>query len=240
MNKNLKLDFHLHTIDDPEDSHVYHTAQELIDKAAILNYSVLSITLHNRQLWQQPIIDYALSKGILLIPGVEREIEGSHVLLINFKNAEVMAIKTFADLAKYKSTENLVIAAHPYYPNSICLQDDVLKYWDLFDALECSGFFHKLWNPNRKTITLAEQKGKPLVGNSDTHTLEQFGTIWTEVEAEQTAASVIAAIKAGKAKVKSRPLRTRELFIIGCKVVLYGYCNWIDYKRSRGLQLNPA
>ena len=231
--KVLKLDFHLHTIDDPEDQHIRHTPQELIDKAALLGYDVLAITLHNKQLWENSILAYAKSKGILLLPGVEREIEGSHVLLINFKAEEVIAIKSFADLARFKNENNLVIAAHPYYPNSVCLQDDLLKHWNLFDAVECSGFFHKLWNPNHKTLTIANERGKPIIGNSDTHTLEQFGTIWTEVVAEPNAEAIVQALKTGKGIVKSRPLKSFEMLKIGVKVIGYGYCKWINYKRSR-------
>ena len=45
----LKFDFHMHTLDDPYDHHVYHTVFELLDKAASLAYGALAITLHTRQ-----------------------------------------------------------------------------------------------------------------------------------------------------------------------------------------------
>jgi hypothetical protein len=77
------------------------------------------------------------------------------------------------------------------------------------------------------------------VGNSDTHTLEQFGTTWSEVDCEQDAASVIRAVKEGRAVVRSRALRAAEMGVIAYKVIARGYMKWIDYKRIRGYRPVP-
>ena len=45
----LKADLHIHTGDDPVDRIPYSTL-ELIDRAAVLGYDVLAITLHDLQL----------------------------------------------------------------------------------------------------------------------------------------------------------------------------------------------
>src|SRR6185436_2560983 len=103
-----------------------------------------------------------------------------HVLLINFPKSLSESIRTFADLvrARAQTPEALIIAAHPFYPNGTCLKDKLLKHGRLFDAVEVSGFYHRRWNPNRQAEAAALRLGLPLVGNSDTHTLEQFGTTW--------------------------------------------------------------
>jgi predicted metal-dependent phosphoesterase TrpH len=242
----VKFDFHLHTLDDPYDQHVYHTVYELIDKAAHQNYGALAITLHTRQFQSEAALAYALERGIILIPGVEQNIEGVHVLLLNFPKELSEKIATFEDLAnarifleKSGAPENLVVAPHPFFPSSVSLQS---KFWEnsvLFDAVEVSGFFHRLWNPNRKAILAAEKLGLPLIGNSDTHTLEQFGKTWTEVHCEKDAISIIRAVKAGKAMVRGRSLAVNEMGIIGWKVIAQGYMRWINYKEKRGYQFIP-
>lgn len=230
----LRCDFHLHTLDDPHDHHVYHTAFELLDKAAALGYDVLAITLHNRQLESRSISEYAAAKGILLLSGIERDIEGCHVLLIHYPKAIAESLHTFEDLRKAKRPEGLVIAAHPFFPGDVSVGENLIRHRDLFDAVEVSGFYHRAWDPNRKGRTAAAALGLPLVGNSDTHTLEQFGTTWSEVECERTPESLVAAIKSGRVRVCGRALGTGEMGLIGYKVVVRGYMKWIDYKRSRG------
>lgn len=232
----LKFDFHLHTLDDPHDHHVFHTAFELLDKAAALGYGVLAITLHNRQFESEAVRAYASERGILLLPGIERDIEGCHVLLINYPKAVSESLQTFADLRKAKRPEGLVIAAHPFFPGGVSVGDNLLRHRDLFDAVEVSGFYHRLWDPNHKGREAARSLGLPLVGNSDTHTLEQFGTTWSEVDCEADPARIIQAIKQGKAAVKGRALATHEMGLIAYKVIGRGYMKWINYKRSRGHQ----
>ncbi len=242
----LKFDFHMHTLDDPFDHHVYHTVFELLDKAAALEYDALAITLHTRQFYSLEAEKYARDRGILLIPGVEQDIEGCHVLLINFPKEASEGIRTFADLSRVKTQltqssarEILVIAPHPFFPSGVALKDKFWAHKDLFDAVEVSGFFHRYWNPNLKAMEAADRLGLPLVGNSDTHTLQQFGKTWSEVACAKDTVSILKAIKAGHAKVKGRSLAALELCQIGWKVIAMGYMKWIDYKRTRGWHPAP-
>ena len=126
-----------------------------------------------------------------------------------------------------------ILAAHPFYPNAVCLKEKLFDHADVFDAVELSGFYHRLWNPNDKAREAALKLGLPLVGDSDTHTLEQFGTLWTEVECEQSCEGILKALKLGKGYVRGRSLRLLEMSVITYKVVGRGYMPWIDYKKQR-------
>ena len=236
----LKFDFHMHTLDDPYDHHVYHTVYELLDKAASLSFGALSITLHTRQFESEAATRYARERGILLIPGVEQNIEGCHVLLINFPKTAAEQVASFADLKRLKAEvareggrETLVIAPHPFFPSGVALQENFWRHGELFDAVEVSGFYHAKWNPNRKAIAAAEKLGLPLVGNSDTHTLEQFGKTWTETDCPQDIECILRAIKQGRINVKGRALDAGEMGRIGWNVIAKGYMKWINYKRTR-------
>ena len=85
---------------------------ELIDKAASFGYEVIAITNHDTVTFSKALADYALNKGVLLIPGIERKIKGKHVLIYDITQEEADSIKDFSDLRKIKK---LKIAAHPYF-----------------------------------------------------------------------------------------------------------------------------
>jgi predicted metal-dependent phosphoesterase TrpH len=239
----VRCDFHTHTINDPRDKHVWHTAEELIDKAHSQGVGALAITLHGRQFFPRHLEEYAAEKGILLIPGVEQDIENCHVLLLNFERDAANETRHFHEIASLRSPENYVIAAHPFFPGSICLGDKVMAHTEVFDALEVTGFYHPWWNPNLKALEVAHSLQKTVVGNSDTHTLQQFGSTYSLVHVDAAAYShadpkqrrnaLITAMKQGRVEVHTRPLHAHEMGSIGFKVVGRGYMPWVDYKKSR-------
>src|SRR5258708_1215017 len=115
----LKVELHTHTSDDPIDR-IPHTVTDLIDRPAALGYQALAGTLHDRQLDIQRFAAYGSERGIVLIPGIERTIQGRHVLLLNFKSGAA-DVRTFEDLARLKRCESgLVVAPHPFFPSSTC------------------------------------------------------------------------------------------------------------------------
>ena len=113
----LKVELHTHTADDPLDR-IPYTSHELIDRAHALGYDALAITLHDRQLDIRPLVPYAADRGIVLIPGIERTVEGRHVLLLNFRAARRTSGR-FADLRRLKQRgPGLIVAPHPFFPSS--------------------------------------------------------------------------------------------------------------------------
>lgn len=205
----LKVELHAHTSDDPVDR-IPHSTTDLIDRAAALGYHALAITLHERQLDLDRYEAYAAGRGIVLIPGIERTIEGRHVLLINFSRASE-AVSTFRGLAHLKVREaGLVVAPHPFFPALSCLGRDLERHADLFDAVERNAMFLRGIDFNARAETWAARHGKPLVGNGDVHRLSQLGTTWTLVDAPPDRRAICEAIRAGRVRVESRPLTWME------------------------------
>lgn len=201
----LKVELHSHTADDPVDAIPYSTFQ-LIDRAAELQYDALAITLHDRQLDVQPFASYAADRGVTLIPGIERTIEGRHVLLLNF-SAATERVHSFEDLARLKSRESgLVIAPHPFYPVGLSLREKLRQHGHLFDAVEHNAMFTRALNFNRPAARWARAHGKPMVGNCDVHRLRQLGTTYSLVDADPTPDAIFEAIRAGRVRVEARPL----------------------------------
>jgi predicted metal-dependent phosphoesterase TrpH len=202
----LKVDLHTHTADDPEDR-IPHSTKELIDQAAALGYDALAITLHNRQLDVAPHEEYARSRGIILIPGIERTIEGRHVLLLNF-SPRCEDVASFEELARLRAQEpGLVVAPHAFFPPPAhALGRRLDRYAHLFDAVEYNAMYTSSLNFNEEAARWAQRHGKPLVGNGDIHRLDQLGTTYSLVDAPPDAHAICAAIAAGRVELVTRPL----------------------------------
>jgi len=201
----LKVELHAHTADDPVDDIPYSTHQ-LIDRAAQLGFHALAITLHDRQLDVRPFASHAEERGITLIPGIERTVEGRHVLLLNFSCA-TEAVRSFDDLARLKSRERgLVVAPHPFYPIPTSLRGLMHRHADLFDAVEYNAMFTSLVNFNWLAQRWARTYVRPMVGNGDVHRLRQLGSTYSLVDAEPNADAICAAIRDCRVEVCAQPL----------------------------------
>jgi predicted metal-dependent phosphoesterase TrpH len=217
----LKIELHAHTSDDPVDDVPYSTCQ-LIDRAAELGYHALAVTLHDRQLDLRARASYAADRGITLIPGIERTIEGRHVLLLNFSPA-TESVNTFDDLARLKSREDgLIVAPHPFFPIGASLRDMMDTYARLFDAVECNAMFTTAVNFNRRALRWARRHGKPVVGNGDVHRLRQLGSTYSLVDSEPTADAICAAIKKGRVELRQTPLSVLSAATIASQLLASG------------------
>jgi predicted metal-dependent phosphoesterase TrpH len=200
----LKVELHAHTADDPQDRIAYSTT-DLIDRAAALGYDALAVTLHDRQLDLEPFRAHAEQRGIILIPGIERTIEGKHVLLLNFQSG-AESVRTFDDLAALKRREHgLVVAPHPFFPGSSPLRGQLTRHAHLFDAVEYNAMFTRAVNFNRIGEWWAREHGKPMVGNGDVHLLEQLGSTYSLVDAERCPDAICDAVARGHVKVVATP-----------------------------------
>ncbi len=228
----LKVELHTHTNADPIDR-IPHSTHELIDRAAELGYDALAITLHEHQLDLTPFATYARDPGITLIPGIERSIQGRHVLLLNF-DSRSERVNTFEDLARLRRTQpGLVVAPHPYYPSPTCLLRYLDRYPELFDAVEYNAMFTSSMNFNVYARRWASRYAKPLVGNCDVHLLRQLGTTYSLVEAERHPDAICLAIAAGRVRVESRALSWAEATSIFTEMALANVpALWRHFKSS--------
>ncbi|MFH1377117.1 MAG: PHP domain-containing protein [Candidatus Woesearchaeota archaeon] len=211
----LRCDLHLHTKEDKIDSKwIEYNAKELIDKAAELNFDVLSFTCHNQVFYSDEIVEYAKSKNILLIPGTELTLEGKHVLV--YGNFDINEIRNLSDLRKLKDKDDcLVVAAHPYFKDKSCLGNKLIENIDLFDAIEYCHFYNHLFNWNKKAVNVAKKYGKSLIGNSDCHIMPlQFNKTYSMIDSEKDMKSIFRSIKENKIIVVSEPLPLRNLIEI--------------------------
>jgi predicted metal-dependent phosphoesterase TrpH len=217
----LKIDLHIHSKEDLDDN-INYSAKQLINKAKILNFNAISFTFHNNLFFNKELIKYAKLKNILLIPGVEIEIENKHVLIYNISIKEFKNLKkSCSSFEKFSITLNeikkknkdvFVVAPHPYFILPYCVGNLLEKHNNIFDAVEFSWFFTKIFNLNKKGIKIAKKYNLPIIANSDCHLLDRFGKNYSLIDCQNcNVKSIFKAIKQNKIKIVSNPERTTTL-----------------------------
>src|SRR5438045_7740108 len=93
----IKVDLHIHTLDDPKDALDY-SAHELLERARSLGFRVLAITLHDAVFDRAEVFADAARMGILLIPAAEVRLEGADVILLNVSASEIETLRRLDDL----------------------------------------------------------------------------------------------------------------------------------------------
>src|SRR5882762_9914866 len=113
----IKLDLHLHTLDDPKDK-IDYSAHQLLERARALGFHVLAITLHDAVFDRAEVFADAKAMGIILIPAAEVRLEGADVVVLNVTSDEIARLRNFDDLRKLRAERGdslFTFAPHPFY-----------------------------------------------------------------------------------------------------------------------------
>src|SRR3954469_4080787 len=179
----IKLDLHIHTLDDPKDI-IDYSAHQLLERAAERGFGVLAITLHDAVFDRPEVFAEAAAMGILLIPAAEMRIEGADIILLNVTAAEATQLKTFDDVRALRAIRGpsiFTIAPHPFYVLGGSIGSRLLAEIDCFDSIEYCHFHIGPLNPNWRARRVAQKYGKPLIATSDAHRLHAFGRHYTSI-----------------------------------------------------------
>src|SRR5437660_12190923 len=197
----IKIDLHIHTLDDPKDA-VAYSAHQLLERARSLGFRVLAITLHDAVFDREEVYRDAAAMGILLIPAAEMRLCGADVIVLNVSPEEVAKLKNFDDLRKLRAQRGssiFTIAPHPFYLFGGSIGSRLLAEIDCFDAIEFCHFHIGVFNPNRRAKRVAARFGKPLIATSDAHRLHAFGRHYTSMRMPPSLTSehLFAALRMG-------------------------------------------
>lgn len=203
----IKVDLHIHTVDDPKDV-IDYSAHQLLERAKQLGFGVLAITLHDAVFDRAEVFRDAAEMGILLIPAAEVRLEGADVIVLNVTPAEIAGLANFEDLRELRSKRGpsvFTIAPHPFFVLGSSIGKRLLKEIDCFDAIELCHFHKGLFDLNRRAIKVASHHNKPLIATSDAHQLHAFGRHYTTIPRpnELTIPNVFAALRDGPRRAVS-------------------------------------
>jgi predicted metal-dependent phosphoesterase TrpH len=211
----IKVDLHIHTLDDPKDA-IDYSAHQLLERARGLGFRVLAITLHDAVFDRADVFADAASMGILIIPAAEVRLEGADVILLNVTASEIESLRSLNDLKalRIRRGESLfTIAPHPFYVLGGSLGEKLVEEIDCFDAIELCHFWTRLLNPNRRAMQIAARFKKPLIATSDAHQLHAFGSNYTSIPrpVALTIENVFAALRNGPLRLTSPPCNFTDL-----------------------------
>jgi predicted metal-dependent phosphoesterase TrpH len=203
----IKIDLHIHTLDDPKDA-VDFSAHQLLERARSFGFRVLAITLHDAVFDRKEVFADAASMGILLIPAAEVRLLGADVIVLNVTAEEIAQLKNFDDLRRLRARrENSIftVAPHPFYVFGGSIGPRMFAEIDCFDAIEYCHFHIGPFNPNRRAQRVANRFYKPMIATSDAHRLHAFGRHYTSMPMPPalTVENVFAGLRSGPLRLTS-------------------------------------
>jgi len=203
----IKIDLHIHTLDDPKDA-VDYSAHQLLERAQALGFRVLAITLHDAVFDRREVFADAAAMGILLIPAAEMRLHGADVIVLNVNAEEMAQLRSFDDLRRLRARRGssiFTIAPHPFYKLGGSIGSRLLQEIDCFDAIEYCHFHVGLFNPNRRAEGVASRFEKPLIATSDAHRLHAFGRHYTSIPMPSalTIENIFTALRNGPLRLTS-------------------------------------
>jgi predicted metal-dependent phosphoesterase TrpH len=210
----IKVDLHIHTVDDPKDV-IEYSAHELLEKAKRLGFGALAITLHDAVFDRAEVFADATAMGILLIPAAEMRLEGADVIVLNVTPGEVTQLRDFADLRQLRAKRGnsiFTFAPHPFYLLGGSIGRRLIDHIDCFDGIEQCHFHKGPFNPNWPAARVARRHRKPLIATSDAHRLHAFGRHYTSIPrpAELTCESIFEALRSGSTQLASPPCTMKD------------------------------
>jgi len=211
----IKVDLHIHTVDDPKDV-IDYSAHQLLERARYLGFGALAITLHDAVFDRADVYAEAAAMGILLIPAAEMRLEGADVIILNVTPSEISQLRSFNDLRELRARRGSSIftfAPHPFYLLGGSIGRRLIRDIDCFDGIELCHFHKGFLNPNWIAAAVARRFGKPLVATSDAHRLHAFGRHYTSMArpADLTCEAIFSALRAGETRLVSPPCTMRAL-----------------------------
>ncbi|MGH8093961.1 MAG: PHP-associated domain-containing protein [Chthoniobacterales bacterium] len=214
----IKVDLHIHTLEDPRDRLDY-SAHQLLVRARKLGFGALAITLHDKVFDRREVFAEAAEMGILLIQAAELRLEGADVVLLNVRPNEIAGVRTFADLRALRARRGdslFCFVPHPFFILGASIGERLFQEIDCFDAIEIC-HFHKGWfDLNRRAREVAANFGKPLIATSDAHRLHAFGGHYTSMPRprELTIEAVLQGLREGPLRLTSPSSHWRELLSV--------------------------
>ena len=210
----IKIDLHIHTLDDPKDA-VDFSAHQLLERARSFGFRVLAITLHDAVFDRKEVFADAAAMGILLIPAAEVRLLGADVIVLNVTAEEMEQLKNFGDLRRLRARRGnsiFTVAPHPFYIFGGSIGSRLFAEIDCFDAIEFCHFHIGPFNPNRRAQRVATQFSKPLIATSDAHQLHGFGRHYTSMPMPPalTVENVLAGLRSGPLRLTSPPSSLKD------------------------------
>lgn len=203
----LRIDLHVHTIYSGD---ALTRPEEAVIRAKAAGLDGLAITDHDTLAGALRAAELGKRHGVLVIPGMEIETRGGHLLLLAPSEPLRSGMSLAEALDMARDVGATVVLAHPYALTAPrrWRPSDLLR----LDAVEVVNAREVLFGFSCKMARkLALAYGKPMTGGSDAHVPEAIGSAYTLIDASSDLDEVLRAIRKGRTKPVGRRASLRHL-----------------------------
>jgi predicted metal-dependent phosphoesterase TrpH len=196
----LKIDLHVHTCYS-EDATT--TLEELVDYTKKKGLDGIAVTDHNTL---QGALKLAKKSQLTIIPGLEVETSGGHVLALNVTTLIPPKLSITETCQKIHDAGGVAVIAHPGAVLKTGLRQKITSECNL-DAVEVinSGAF-PFFLSTYLSYRFAERVKLPQTAGSDAHHAAEIGTAFTIVDADSNPDDIAEAIRKGTVTPNGKPI----------------------------------
>jgi len=200
----LKIDLHVHTYYS-EDSTT--TLKELVHYANKGGLDGVAVTDHDTL---QGALKLAKKSKLIIIPGLEVETLGGHILALNITTLIPPKLSIIETVQKIHDAGGIAVVAHPAVVLKTGLGQKITQNsnLDAVEVINSAAFpFSVSTYISRR---LAQRLGLPQIAGSDAHHAWEIGAAYTLVDADSNSDDVAEAIRKGATTLCGKPITWAE------------------------------
>lgn len=209
----LKADLHVHSRFSKDSK---SEPREIVEAAVERSLDVLAVTDHDSLEGGRAVAEETAATGadLIVVPGQEVSTSQGHLLVLGVD--EDAPRGPLEEVARWTHLrDGVCVAPHPFQKYRHGLGGWVLRSPEPVDGVEVCNSRRLIPLADRRAERLASRYRYPRIGGSDAHIPEMVGRVYTLVDAEPDADSVLDAIRRGDTEVREgrtpAPLFVRQL-----------------------------
>ena len=203
----MKCDFHIHSYASYDS---ISSPKDIIKEASKKGIDCIAITDHGEVKAFEEIKKHALSKGILVIRGIELKSDKGDIIGLNIKEKIPEGLSVKETIRRIKNQNGFVFIPHPFFSHYRFKEDlnNILEDIDAVEVLNAS--ISK--GANKKALDFVEKNNLPFTAGSDAHSSCFVGRSYLEIPGNQLSVEeVLMAIKNKKGKIKGKEISFLEI-----------------------------
>ena len=203
----MKCDLHIHSYASHDS---ISSPKDIIKEASKKGIDCIAITDHGEVKAFDEIKKYALSKGILVIRGIEIKSDRGDIIGLNIRERIPEGLSVQESIKRIKDQNGFIVIPHPFFWHYQFKEglDSILKDIDAVEVLNAS--IPK--SANKKALDFVEKNNMPFTAGSDAHSPCFVGRAYLEIPGNKLSVEeVLIAIKNKKGKISGREISFLEI-----------------------------